>query len=418
MPGTGRDGVDHEARRAAEQAARTSYGRLVAYLSARSRDVAAAEDALADAFRTALETWPERGVPDRPEAWLLTVARRGLIDSARRLATRSEATAALVVAAEEAEEERIAMSAEEFPDERLKLLFVCAHPAIDPAARTPLMLQTVLGLDASRIAAAFLTSPTAMGQRLVRAKSRIRDAGLSFDIPERPDWPERLDAVLDAVYAAYGTGWEDVTGSDPRRAGLAAEAIDLARLLAGLLPGEPEPLGLLALVLHCEARKPARRAPDGSFVALAEQDTSLWTVPMQRDAEDALRRAAAMGRVGRFQTEAAIQSVHALRSRSGRTDWRAVALLHDVLAEMSPTIGVLVSRAAAHAEAQGAAAGLSLLDALPADRVKSYQPYWALRAHLLVRTNDATAAREAFGLAIGLSEDPAVREFLRRRIPG
>lgn len=417
MPDTAPAAGEHDTRRAAERAARASYGRLVAYLSARSRDVAGAEDALADAFRSALETWPVRGVPERPEAWLLTAARRSLIDAARRVSTRSDATATLVLAAEEAEETRMNGIAEEFPDERLKLLFVCAHPVIDPAARTPLMLQTVLGLDAARIAAAFLTSQTAMGQRLVRAKARIREAGLRFDIPERPEWPGRLAAVLDAVYAAYGTGWEDVTGSDPRRAGLAGEAIELARLLAALIPDEPEALGLLALVLHCEARRPARRGPDGAFVALAEQDTTLWLVPLQREAEEALRRAAGMGRIGRFQMEAAIQSVHALRGRSGRTDWPAVAMLHDALAALSPTIGVLVSQAAAHAEAHGAPAGLALLDALPGDAVKSYQPFWALRAHLLTRTGDAVAARQAYGLAIGLSEDPAVRQFLRRRTP-
>lgn len=404
-------------RRAAEQAARTSYGRLVAYLSARSRDVAGAEDALADAFRAALETWPERGVPDRPEAWLLTAARRNLVDAARRNATRAASAAALTLMAEAAEEAQMATQADAFPDERLKLLFVCAHPAIDPAARTPLMLQTVLGLDAVRIAAAFLTSPAAMGQRLVRAKARIRDTGLRFDIPERAEWPERLAAVLDAVYAAYGTAWEDVAGADPRLAGLASEAIDLARTLAQLLPDEPEALGLLALMLHCEARRPARRGPDGAFVALAAQDTTLWSLPLRREAEEHLRRAARLDRIGRFQIEAAIQSVHALRARSGRTDWAAVAMLHDALAHLSPTVGVFVSRAAAHGEAHGAAAGLALLADLPEDAVRSYQPYWALRGHLLARSGDAAGAREALGLAIGLSEDPAVRAFLRARMP-
>lgn len=408
---------DRDPRRAAERAARTSYGRLVAYLSARSRDVAGAEDALAEAFRAALETWPERGVPDRPEAWLLTAARRNLVDAARRNATRVAAAPSLTLMAEAAEEAQMATQADAFPDERLKLLFVCAHPAIDPAARTPLMLQTVLGLDAVRIAAAFLTSPAAMGQRLVRAKARIRDTGLRFDIPERAEWPERLAAVLDAVYAAYGTAWEDVAGADPRLAGLASEAIDLARTLAQLLPDEPEVLGLLALMLHCEARRPARRGPDGAFIALAEQDTALWSLPLRREAEDHLRRAAALDRIGRYQLEAAIQSVHALRALSGRTDWAAVAMLHDALARLSPTVGVLVSRAAAHGEAHGAQAGLAALEELPAEAVRSYQPYWALRGHLLARSGDAAAAREALGLAIGLSEDPAVRAFLRGRMP-
>ncbi|MHB2167076.1 RNA polymerase sigma factor [Alsobacter sp. R-9] len=404
-------------RRAAERAARTSYGRLLAFLSARTRDVAAAEDALAEAFRAALETWPIRGVPDKPEAWLLTAARRTLIDAARRAATRSHATEALLDALAEAEEERMAAASRDIPDTRLALLFVCAHPQIDPGARTPLMLQTVFGLDAARIAGAFLTSPATMGQRLVRAKARIRDAGLRFEVPGPEAWGERLAAVLEAVYAAYGTGWDDVSGSDPRRAGLAGEAIDLARLLVDLLPGEPEALGLLALVLHCEARRDARRDAAGGFVALAEQDTALWSQPLQREAEEALRRAAALGRPGRFQTEAAIQSVHAMRARAGTTDWPMVAMLHDALLVFALGIGARVSHAAAHAEASGPVAGLRLLDALPQDAVRSYQPYWALRAHLLARSGAVEEARAAFGLAIGLSEDPAVRDFLRTRCP-
>jgi predicted RNA polymerase sigma factor len=399
-----------ETRRAVERAARDSYGRLVTFLAARSRDLAAAEDALADAFRAALESWPHHGVPDRPEAWLLTAARRRLVDGARHARVRSEAMPDLLAAADEAQ---ALAEADAFPDERLRLLFVCAHPAIDPAMHTPLMLQTVLGLDAARIASAFLVKPSAMGQRLSRAKVKIRDAGIAFELPEARDLAPRLDAVLQAIYAAYGSGWDDVAGADPRRKGLAAEAIELGRLLRPLMPAEPEVEGLLALMLYCEARREARRSPAGDFVPLSQQDTARWSKPLLAEAERMLSAAAQDGRMGRFQLEAAIQSAHAQRARSGRTDWEAVALLYEGLVRLSPTIGALVGRAAAVAEAQGAAAGWGLLEEMPAGAVGSYQPYWALAAHLLRRLGQP--ADTAYERAIGLCEDPAMRAFLLRQ---
>ena len=233
-----------DARQAAEAAARASYGRLLAYLCARSRDVAAAEDALGDALGAALETWPRDGVPDRPEAWLVTAARRKLVDSIRRERVRSSATETLLLITDD-----IAPEAVVFSDERLKLLFVCAHPAIDPGARTPLMLQTVLGLDAARIASAFLVAPAAMSQRLVRAKAKIKDASIAFEVPEIGELSSRLEAVLDAIYAAYGAGWDYVAGVDPHWEQLVEEALWLARLVVELLPDEPEAKGLLALLL-------------------------------------------------------------------------------------------------------------------------------------------------------------------------
>jgi len=399
-----------DTRRAVERAARDSYGRLVTFLAARSRDIAAAEDALADAFRAALETWPRDGVPARPEAWLLTAARRRMIDRARHVQVQAEAVPDLRIVAEEAE---ALAEADRFPDERLKLLFVCAHPAIDPAIHTPLMLQTVLGLDAARIASAFLVSPAAMGQRLSRAKVKIRDAGIGFELPEAKELPPRLDAVLEAIYAAYGSGWDDVAGADPRRRGLAAEAIDLGRMLRPLLPAEPEVEGLLALMLHCEARREARRSPDGDYVPLSEQDTARWSKPMITEAEHILSAAAQDRRFGRFQLEAAIQSVHAQRARTARTDWESIALLYQGLVRLAPTIGALVGQAAAVAEARGAAAGWTLMQAIPAEAVASYQPYWALAAHLLRRLGRPADA--AYERATGLCEDPAMRAFLLRR---
>ena len=243
---------------AIEAVARNSYGRLIAFLAARSGDVAGAEDALGDAFVAALERWHVEGIPRKPEAWLLHVARNRLIDALRRNQVRQRSEKFLQQVAEEAE--TVAVTHEHFPDERLKLLFVCTHPAIEAAARTPLMLQTVLGVDAARIASAFLVSPAAMGQRLVRAKNKIRDAAIPFCVPDPPEWNERLFFVLDAIYAAYTTGWESLMEVSSTLHALAGDAIAIGRTLAQLMPVEPEAHGLLALMLHCEARRAARYA--------------------------------------------------------------------------------------------------------------------------------------------------------------
>jgi len=404
-----------DVHRAAELAARASYGRLLAYLAARARDVAAAEDALGDAFAAALETWPRVGVPDNPDAWLLVAARRRLVDRARHSGVEAAAAATLQLAT--ATTDVNASRETIFPDERLKLLFVCAHPAIDEAARTPLMLQTVLGLDAARIASAFLVAPATMSQRLVRVKAKIRDAGIGFEVPGPDELPERLQSVLEAIYAAYGTGWEDVAGADPRSRGLAEEAIWLGRLVVGLLPGEPEAAGMLALMLHCEARRPARRDASSAYVPLTRQDVARWTRPMIDEAERILADAARAKRLGRFQLEAAIQSVHARRAVTGQTDWEAIALLYEGLVGIAATIGARVAHAAAIAQARGAPAGLAALDSLPADPLTAYQPYWALRAHLLRELGRTDEARDAYARAIGLSEDGAVREFLSGQTP-
>jgi len=303
----------------------------------------------------------------------------------------------------------------DFPDERLKLLFVCAHPAIDPAMHTPLMLQTVLGLDAARIAHAFLISPTTMGQRLVRAKSKIRDGGIRFEIPQQRELPQRLDAVLEAIYAAFGIGWDDMAGVDQRGRDLAEEAIWLARVLLHLVPGEAEVHGLLALMLHCEARRAARRGPDGRYVPLSEQDCRQWSLPLVEEAERHLDEASSRGRTGRFQLEAAIQSVHAERARSGGIEWNAIMMFYEQLIRISPTLGTRTGYAAAVAEARGAEAGLAALNAIDPDDISAYQPYWAVRAHLLQRLGKTPEALHAFDRAIGLTEDPAVRQFLLQR---
>ncbi len=404
-----------DARTTIEQVVRASYGRLLAFLAARSRDVAAAEDALAEAFQAALVAWPRTSVPEKPEAWLLVTARRRLIDAARHARVHAEAVPGLLAAAAEAQE--MTESELEFPDERLKLLFVCAHPAIDPNVHTPLMLQTVLGLDAARIAAAFLVQPSAMGQRLSRAKAKIRDARVAFELPSAAELPQRLDAVLGAIYAAYGTGWEDVEGADRRNSSLAAEAITLGRLLLQMMPDEPEVKGLLALMLHCAARCAARRAANGKYVPLTEQDTALWSRPLIEEAEQLLNAAERAGRIARYQLEAAIQSAHAERARTGRTDWESIALLYEGLVSLAPGIGALVGRAAAVAEARDAATAWSLLQMIPAEAVASYQPYWALAAHLLKRMGQTAQSADAYRRAVGLSEDSALRAFLTAQMP-
>jgi RNA polymerase sigma-70 factor (ECF subfamily) len=399
-----------DVRGTVEAVVRSSYGRLIAYLSSATRDVAGAEDALGEALLSALASWPVNGVPRQPEAWLLTAARHRLVDQARRRHVREGYQRSLLHLA--GDSAVAAADGDAFPDRRAELLFVCAHPAIDPALHTPLMLQTVLGLDAARIGQAFLVPPATMGQRLVRAKRKIREVGIPFAIPPPHELPPRLEAVLEAIYAAYGLGRDEAAGVDLHRENLADEAIWLARVVRQRMPDEPEVRGLLALMLFCDARRAARRAPDGRYVPLSEQDPATWSVDAIREAEAELAAAARQGRPGRFQLEAAIQSVHAERAQCGRTDWAAIVVFYDHLVRLAPTLGARVAQAAAVAEAQGSADGLALLDEIDPAAVATYQPYWAVRAHLLRNLGQAAEAAEAYDRAIGLAVDPATRQFL------
>jgi RNA polymerase sigma-70 factor (ECF subfamily) len=406
---------DEHAWATAEATARRSYGKLVAYLARRTRDVAGAEDALSDAFAAALLDWPKHGIPDRPEAWLTAVARRKAIDAARRRRSSAEAAGHLQLISDELRQLEGADGVD-IPDERLALMFVCAHPAIDPAIRPPLMLQTVLGFDAATIASAFLISPATMSQRLVRAKHKIREAGIAFQVPERTDLASRLDAVLAAIYAAFAEGWSDPAGTETRRRNLSEEGIWLGRLVASLLPEEPEALGLLALMLHAEARRGARRNGRGDYVPLAEQDPATWDGKLIEEAEALLLRASRSGVIGRYQLEAAVQSAHAARRISGRTDWAAIVRMYDVLLTITNSPVVAINRATAIAETSGATAGLAALDAVADDaRLADYQPYWAARAGLLRQTGKVEAAEQAYDRAIGLEADPSVRRFLQQR---
>jgi RNA polymerase sigma-70 factor, ECF subfamily len=401
---------DDSAHAAAEAVAVRSRGKLIAYLAARFGDVAAAEDALSEAFASALSVWPKQGCPDNPEGWLLTAARRKLIDQIRRNHESSSEDGLVQLA-----DSMIADAEGEFPDRRLALLFVCSNPAIDQAIRAPLMLQAVLGLEAAQIASAFLVSPAAMAQRLVRAKTKIREAGVPFRIPVRNELPDRLESVLDSIYAVFTEGWVDATGVDPARRELAEEAIFLGRMLTQLLPAEPETWGLLALMLYAEARRQARRTAEGEFVPLRSQDNTLWDRGMIEEAEAALHYASRVGRIERYQLEAAIQSARVEGARIGCVPWADIVSLYDALAQLTSSPVVLINRALAVAELQGPDAGLAALEAAGADgRVKSYQPHWAARANLLGRAGSYDAARHAYQLAIGLERDPAVRDYLRR----
>ncbi len=305
--------------------------------------------------------------------------------------------------------------ARSIPDERLALMFVCAHPAIDAGVRTPLMLQTVLGIESARIAAAFVVAPATMAQRLVRAKAKIRDAAIRFALPDLPDLPGRLDAVLDAVYAAYGVGWDGGDGPCDRRRELAGEAIHLAETLAGLMPEQPEVRGLLALLLHCEARRGARRSPDRRYVPLHEQSSDGWSRDHIRRAEQELRLAARHRRPGRFQLEAAIQSAHVQGALTGDDTRAAIARLYDRLVEHTGSLGARVARAAAHGRAFGPSAGLLLLDTIDPEAAAGYQPYRATCGHLLAGTGRRAEAARDYAAAADLAGDPALRAWLLER---
>ncbi len=417
-PGQGAPGP---AVRSAGVAARDSYGRLLALLAASTSDLAAAEDALADAFERALRTWPSQGVPGSPDAWLLTVARNRLRDqwkSARvqRAVPLDDGWDALAIVDD--------IDVDSIPDRRLELMLVCAHPAIERAVHTPLMLNTVLGFTAEQVGRAYSMPPSTMATRLVRAKRRIKAAGIPFRIPDRADLPARMTSVLEAVYGAYVIDW--ATGPQDRRPpsdalpsdALPSEALHLAEVLATLVPGDPEARGLAALIELSAARAPARLDAGGRFVPLADQDPSSWNPHLISRGHEHLRAAHARGRLGRFQLEAAIQAVHCARGPDGTTDWPTLLTLHRVLQSVAPSLGSGVALAAVTAEVDGPAAGLAALDALLAEageQARRFQPAKATRAHLLDRLGRKEAAIAAYESAISLTHDTAERQYLEHR---
>ena len=412
-PGPGKDGPGPAAPavRSADVAARDSYGRLLALLAAATSDLAGAEDALADAFERALRTWPSQGVPGNPDAWLLTVARNRLRDEWK--SARVQRAVAL-----DAVPDTLAhiddVDVDAIPDRRLELMLVCAHPAIDRAMHTPLMLNTVLGFTAEQVGRAFSVPAPTMATRLVRVKKRIKAAGIPFRIPDLADLPARMASVLEAVYGAYVIDW--ATGPQARQ--LPSEALHLAEVLTTLVPGDPEALGLAALIELSAARGPARVDAEGHFVALADQDPALWNQELISRAHEHLRAAHARGQLGRFQLEAAIQAVHCARGRDGTTDWPTLLTLHRILQAIAPSLGSGVALAAVTAEVDGPAAGLAALDALlleAGQRARLFQPAKATRAHLLDRLGRKEEAVAAYDSAISLTHDTAEREYLEGR---
>jgi predicted RNA polymerase sigma factor len=407
LPGVGGSAAD-----AAGLAARDSYGRLLALLSASTNDIAAAEDALADAFERALRSWPVQGAPASPDAWLLTVARNRLRDHWRSAEAQRtvplDGRPDLLVDSDD-------LDVEALPDKRLELMLVCAHPAIDRSAHTPLMLSTVLGFTAEQIGRAFSVPASTMATRLVRAKKRIKAARIPFRVPDRADLPARMDAVLEAVYGAYVIDWA-TTGPQDRQ--LPPDALLLAEVLTRCAPGDPEAHGLAALVQLSASRRPARLDAAGRFVPLPQQDPSRWDSHLIDRAHEHLRAAHALGRLGRFQLEAAIQAVHCARPRAGPTDWPTLLTLHRLLHTIAPSLGSGVALAAVTAEVEGPAAGLAELDALLEDGgppARRFQPARATRAHLLDRLGRSEEAVVAYDSAIDLTHDSAERQYLRHR---
>lgn len=387
--------------------ARTARPRLVAVLARASGDVAAAEDAVADAVDRALRTWTDTGVPTNPEGWLLTVARNRLRDRWRSAAHRTRAPLPFADRTPAVEAALDDLDPDAMGDDRLAMLFACAHPAIDPTVRVPLMLQVVLGLEVIPIARAFAVPAPTMGKRLQRAKHRIRGAGIPLAIPDGPNLPERVPAVLEAVYGAAAIA--RTLGADGD--GLAVEAADLAVGLAGTVH-QAEAWGLAALTTFLRARPPLRA---GHLVPLDRQHPGSWDTRLMDEADLLLRRAMPAGPPGRFQLEAAIQAVHADRRRTGTTDWAALHDLHRALVVVAPTLGARVALAAVTGEVEGPAAGLAMLDDIGKDGA-AFQPWQAVRADLLARAGQpeegALAAQEARRLAA----DPAVATFLARRL--
>jgi predicted RNA polymerase sigma factor len=396
------------AARSAEVAARDSYGRLLALLASSASDLAAAEDALGDAFERALRTWPSHGVPGNPDAWLLTVARNRLRDQWKS----AQAQRSVPLDAGDALAHIDDIDVDAIPDRRLELMLVCAHPAIEAAVRTPLMLNTVLGFTAEQVGRAFSVPTSTMATRLVRVKKRIKAAGIAFRIPDRTDLPARLTSVLEAVYGVYVIDW--ATGPEDRR--LPSEALHLAEVVTDLLPDDPEAHGLAALVELSAARAPARLDADGRFVPLADQDPALWNQQLISRARVHLRAAHARGQLGRFQLEAAIQAVHCARQQGGTTDWPTLLTLHRLLHTVAPSLGSSVALAVVTAEVEGPAAGLAALDELLAEagqHASLFQPARATRAHLLDRLGREQEAADAYESALSLTHDTAERQYLQ-----
>jgi RNA polymerase sigma-70 factor, ECF subfamily len=391
-----------------ERVFRAEYGRAVAVLVRFFGDIDIAEEAVQDAFTAAVQRWPAAGLPPSPAGWIITTARNRAIDRLRREASREDrhAQAALLHAQDEPAAEEGAVR-----DDRLRLIFTCCHPALATSAQVGLTLRLLGGLTTAEIARAFLVPEPAMAQRLVRAKGKIRDAKIPYRVPREADLPERLRAVLAVVYLIFNEGYTASSGEALVREDLCAEAIRLGRLLAELMPDEPEALGLLALMLLIESRRAARTTPGGDLVLLADQDRGRWDRDLIAEGQAIVRQCLRRNRPGPYQIQAAINAVHSDAPIAAATDWQQVLRLYDQLAALAPTPVVALNRAVAVAEVAGPAAALALVDALDLD---SYYVLHAVRADLLRRLGRGAEAAQAYEAAIARTDNAAERDFLQR----
>jgi RNA polymerase sigma-70 factor, ECF subfamily len=395
----------------AEQVARESYGRLLAWLAWQWRDIAAAEDALSEAFCKALSLWKERGVPQNPEAWLLTTAKSQLLMAARHRRVQDDPVNLVTLTLDKYPNS----DKQAIPDHRLRLMYVCTHPAIEPSMRCALMLQTVLGLDSARIARAFLVSPDAMTKRLVRVKSKIKQAGIRFEEADQKELAARAASVLEAIYGAYSL--EPGYSESEQVLSLAYEAMFLADLLTTLIPEHAEAHGLAALLSFCESRRAARTDAQGRLISLDQQDPSLWNGNLIRRGNAHLQHAIALGTAGTYQYEAAIQAAHCQRAVTGIIPWSSIVRLYENLLKVGVSAGALVGHALAVAHANNTPQdGLKLLDQMDVKLSKNYASWWAARGHLLAKTVDQDLAIAAYEKAESLTTDLLQKDFLQARI--
>ena len=404
-----------QARATAEAVYRAESRRVFATLIRLLGDFDLAEEALSDAFRAALEQWPRDGVPANPRAWLVSAGRFKAIDGIRRRA-RFVAMEEVAEQVEAIPDDTPPRDGEDIEDDRLRLVFTCCHPALAPDAQVALTLREICGLTTEEIAQAFLSTPPTLAQRIVRAKAKIRDARIPYQVPSPAELPERLDSVLRVVYLVFNEGYSASSGGSLTRVDLSSEAIRLGRLLMELLP-EPEVIGLLALMLLQEARRAARASPDGELVLLADQDRSLWNREQIAEGSALVHRALGSRRFGPYTLQAAIAAVHAEAATANATDWSEIVGLYDVLLDAEPSPVVELNRAVAVAMRDGPAAGLALVDAiLGRGDLQDYRLAHAARADLCRRLGDAAAARASYERALALTRQEPERRFLERRL--